>query len=71
MHPSSSRQSPFHHVITSNQTNMMIAPSPITQFQLEEAVENEDFVKTAKLKRDVIESTRNDVVSHVMAEFKV
>jgi hypothetical protein len=50
---------------------MMIAPSPITQFQLEEAVENEDFVKTAKLKRDVIESTRNDVVSHVMAEFKV
>ncbi|ONM30665.1 Protein EXECUTER 2 chloroplastic [Zea mays] len=43
----------------------------LLQFQLEEAVENEDFAEAAKLKRDIIAATGNDAVAHVMAELKV
>ncbi|ONM30661.1 Protein EXECUTER 2 chloroplastic [Zea mays] len=42
----------------------------LLQFQLEEAVENEDFAEAAKLKRDIIAATGNDAVAHVMAELK-
>ncbi|OEL25809.1 Protein EXECUTER 2, chloroplastic [Dichanthelium oligosanthes] len=42
----------------------------LLQFQLEEAVENEDFTEAAKLKRAILETTGNDAVAHVMAELK-
>nr|CAB3472547.1 unnamed protein product [Digitaria exilis] len=42
----------------------------LLQFQLEEAVENEDFVEAAKLKKAILETTGKDAVAHVMAELK-
>ncbi|KAF8657069.1 hypothetical protein HU200_060407 [Digitaria exilis] len=42
----------------------------LLQFQLEEAVENEDFVEAAKLKKAILETTGKDAVAHVMAKLK-
>jgi hypothetical protein len=53
-----------------NQSDDTLRPSP-AQFQLEEAVENEDFAEAAKLKRAILEATGDDAVAHVMAELKV
>lgn len=41
------------------------------QFQLEEAVDNEDFQEAAKLKQTIASATASDTVSEVMTGLKV
>ncbi|XP_015688096.1 protein EXECUTER 2, chloroplastic [Oryza brachyantha] len=43
----------------------------LLKFQLEEAVDNEDFSEAANLKKAILEATGNDAVAQVMSELKI
>lgn len=43
----------------------------LVQFQLEEAVDNEEFQEAAKLKQTIASATASDLVSEVMSGLKV